>query len=303
MNGHPITYFDRYKQAMQQEAVYGDGALRFAYETLPGRVLGWLFFSRPLFSALFGWWMKRPASRRRILPFIKKYGIDTTEFLQTPDTFRSFNDFFCRQLKPDARPVDNDPAAVVFPADGRHLGWPELGTEQSVFVKGQQWDLDKLLGGDPELIRLFAGGSLVLSRLCPVDYHHFHYPVSGLTVDSHWLGKRLYSVSPIALRYRLSCIWENKRQLSLMQTEAHGQVLFIAVGATNVGSIRYHSPQGDQPFNKGQPFGWFEFGGSSVMTLFQPGRFRLSDDLVELTATGTELYARVGDRMGISCVN
>ncbi|MEX0330896.1 MAG: phosphatidylserine decarboxylase [Puniceicoccaceae bacterium] len=301
MNGQPITYFDRYKKAMQQEAVYGDGALRFAYETLPGRALGWLFFSRPFFSAIFGWWMKRPASRKRILPFIERYGLNVSEFLQPPESFVSFNDFFCRELKPDARPVDAALASVVFPADGRHLGWQELGTEQRVFVKGQQWDLEKLLGGDPELVQLFTGGSLVLSRLCPVDYHHFHYPVPGSMVDSWWLGKRLYSVSPIALRYRLSCIWENKRHLSHIQTDSLGHVLFIAVGATNVGSIRYRCPRGDQSFLKGEPFGWFEFGGSSVITIFQPGRIRLSDDLLELTASGTELYARVGDRMGISC--
>ena len=303
MNGQPITYFDRYTGSIRQEAVYGDGALRFAYETLPGRALGRLFFSRPLFSVLFGWWMKRPASREKIGPFIEKYGIDTAEFLQAPESFASFNDFFRRELRPEARPVDDNPSAVVFPADGRHLGWQELGTEQSVFVKGQRWDLEQLLGGDPELVRRYQGGSLILSRLCPVDYHHFHSPVSGRLLESRWLGKRLYSVSPIALRRRLACMWENKRHLSLIDFAALGRVCFIAVGATNVGSIRFRPIEAGQSIKMGQPFGWFEFGGSSVITLFEPGRIQLAEDLREFSGKRTELYARVGDRMGISCVN
>ena len=285
MTGEPITYFDRYARAMRRDSHR------------------WLFFARPFFSTLFGWWMKRPASRARIGPFIEKYGLDTSEFLHGPESFASFNDFFCRRLKPEARPVETDPSAVVFPADGRHLGWPVLGTEQGVFVKGQRWDLEQLLGGDTSLVKIFEGGSLVLSRLCPVDYHHFHFPLGGRLVESRWMGSRLYSVSPIALRQRLSCLWENKRHLSLLSSERHGRVCFIVVGATNVGSIRYHARKQDQSFQRGDPFGWFEFGGSSVITVFEPGQGQLSEDLVELTHNGTELYARVGDRMGNSCSN
>jgi phosphatidylserine decarboxylase len=298
MSGDPITYFDRYKDAFQQESVYGGAALRFAYETLPGRALGWLFFSRPLFSRLFGWWMKRKRSRSRIQPFVETYGLDSGEFLKPLEAFTSFNDFFCRELKADARPVDPDPGAVVFPADGRHLGWQSIGREEGVFVKGQRWDLKALLGDDPELVQRFSGGSLVLSRLCPVDYHHFHYPVSGKLGQSRWLGKGLYSVSPIALRRRLNYMWENKRCLSLYESDEAGWVCFIAVGATNVGSIRYGTLAPGTEITRGAPNGWFEFGGSSVITLFEPGRVELSPDLVEMASSGFELYAHVGDRMG-----
>ncbi|HSH09956.1 MAG TPA: phosphatidylserine decarboxylase, partial [Oceanipulchritudo sp.] len=120
MAGEPITYYDRYQKALKQEAVYGEGPLRFAYETLPGRALSWLFFSQPFLSRFFGWYMRRPQSVDRVRPFVEKYGLDPGEFALPLDQFSSFNDFFRRELKAGARPVDPHPDSVVFPADGRH---------------------------------------------------------------------------------------------------------------------------------------------------------------------------------------
>ena len=298
MRGEPIQIHDRYAGKVVKEAVYGEGSLRFVYETAVGRAGAALVFSWPFFSRLFGWYMKRPASAGKIRPFVEKYGLDPREFSQQLDAYDSFNAFFCRELRPGARPVDPAADSVVFPADGRHLGFQELGTEQRVFVKGQSWDLDALLGGNAELVRRFAGGSLVLSRLCPVDYHHFHFPVGGRVEEINWLDQRLYSVSPIALRQRLAYLWENKRCLTRIRTAAIGEVCFIEVGATNVGTIRHRPVLDGGIVEKGSPKGWFEFGGSSVITLFEPGAVRLSDDLLTCTNNGIELYARCGDKMG-----
>jgi phosphatidylserine decarboxylase len=303
MRGAPIRIFNRYSGQYEQEAVYGEAALRFAYENPLGRWLTLLLFSRPFVSRLFGWHMRRPASARKVRPFVERYAVDATEFSRQLEDYRSFNDFFTRELKPDARPVDTDPQSAVFPADGRHLGWQQLGTEERIFVKGQVWNLPGLLGGDDGLARRFAGGSLVLSRLCPVDYHHFHYPVGGTVLASRWLDGRLYSVSPVALRRRIACIWENKRRLTRIRTGTFGEVCFIEVGATNVGSIRQHPLPADGRVAKGESKGWFEFGGSSVITLFEPGRVRLSADLLEQSAAGVELYAHVGDWMGTAATD
>ena len=298
MRGESIQIFDRYAGQEVQEAVYGESSLRFAYETSIGRAGTACLFSRPFISRLFGWYMKRPTSARKIRPFVNNYGLNEEEFSRPVEAFESFNAFFCRELRPDARPVDSTPDSVVFPADARHLGFQELGSEERVFVKGQSWDLGKLLGGNAELIRRFSGGSLVLSRLCPVDYHHFHYPVSGTVGPACWLGRRLYSVSPIALRQRLAYLWENLRCLTRIKTDSIGEVCFIEVGATNVGSIRHRPLPPDLKATKGEPKGWFEFGGSSVITLFEPGAVTLSDDLTGCSARGIELYARCGDKMG-----
>ncbi len=298
MSAAPIIVHDRYTQSSFEEAVYGEGALRFAYATLAGRVMTRLLFARAFVSRLFGWYMRLPGSRSRILPFIRQYGLDPNEFARPPESFTSFNDFFCRELRVGARPVDASPESVVFPADGRHFGWQVLGEETGVFVKGQRWDLTQLLGGDKELARQFSGGTMVLSRLCPVDYHHFHFPVAGVVESPRWHGNKLFSVSPIALRRNLSLLWSNKRALTLIRGEGYGLCCFIEIGATNVGSIKHRPRPRDGYVNKGDPKGWFEFGGSSVITLFEKGRVRLSEDLLENTARGVELYARVGDQMG-----
>ncbi|MEX0323343.1 MAG: archaetidylserine decarboxylase [Puniceicoccaceae bacterium] len=298
MAGNPIQFYDRYDQCVKTERVYGETGLRIAYGTPPGRFMTWAMFARPWFSRLFGWQMKRPSSVSKIQPFIDKYGLNTDEFAWPVEDYDSFNSFFIRELKEGARPIAGDPTCVVFPADGRHMGWQVLGEEERVFVKGQQWDLAGLLDEDPALVKRYAGGTMVLSRLCPVDYHHFHYPVGGQVRGLRWMGQDLYSVSPIALRKRLSYFWLNKRCMTLIDTDSAGLVCFMEVGATNVGSIHHREAAQGTVVAKGDPKGWFEFGGSSVVTLFEPERIQLDDDLILKTQEGIELYAHVGDHMG-----
>ncbi|HKJ89824.1 MAG TPA: phosphatidylserine decarboxylase [Oceanipulchritudo sp.] len=293
-----IRIFNRYTGDYEDERVYGEVFLRLAYGTAVGRVSTWAFFSRPLFSRLFGWRMKQPGTAAKVRPFIDKYGLDAEEFAEPPERYRCFNDFFCRELKAGARPVDKRAETLVFPADGRHSGWQEIGLEAGVFVKGQRWELGPLLGNCVERPERFEGGTLVLSRLCPTDYHHFHFPVSGRLLNRSWLGHRLYSVSPFALRKNLGYLWANKRCLTRIEAGPVGEVLYIEVGATNVGSIRHHPVGEGEGIGKGDPAGWFEFGGSSLVTVFERGKVTLCDDLVERTREGVELYARMGDTMG-----
>jgi phosphatidylserine decarboxylase len=168
---------------------------------------------------------------------------------------------------------------------------------EGFFVKGQKFDLPALLG-DPALAERFARGSLVLSRLCPVDYHRFHFPVCGVPGTPRLLPGPLFSVSPLALRRRLAYLWENKRVLTEVHTERFGLVLILEIGATNVGSIvQTFTP--NRPVAKGAEKGFFRFGGSSVITLFEPGRISLAPDLLRESAGHRELYAHVGESLGI----
>ncbi|MGB1521059.1 MAG: phosphatidylserine decarboxylase, partial [Limisphaerales bacterium] len=114
----PITYFNRYTGCLEQEAVYGEGFLKWAYGRAVGRATVELLVKRSLFSRFYGWWMSRPASAGRIKPFVETFQLDVSEFAQAPEEYGSFNDFFFRRLKPDARPIDSNPASIVFPADG-----------------------------------------------------------------------------------------------------------------------------------------------------------------------------------------
>ena len=293
-----IEYFNRYTGRLEQEQVYGAAWMRWTYGSSLGRLALETFVKRPLFSRWYGWRMDRPHSRRKIRPFIQEFGLDVSEFADPVESFRTFNDFFYRRLQPGARPIDPNPDAVIFPADGRHLGYQTISGIESVFVKGQKFDLARLLN-DGELASRYSQGSLILSRLCPVDYHRFHFAASGHASDTKLINGLLYSVNPIALRQNLGYLWENRRTITRLQTERFGQILLLEIGATNVGSIaQTYAP--NSVVAKGDEKGYFRFGGSSTLLLFEPGRIRLADDLVQHSRERRELYARVGDRMGVA---
>lgn len=296
MSADPIHYFNRYTGQVEEEQIYGERALRFAYQTPPGRLaLAWAV-KRIWFSRWYGNRMDRWKTSLMIKPFIKKYGLDPEEFALPPSKYHTFNEFFYRKLKPEARPIDSDPKSVVFPADGRHLGFQKLSEVASVFVKGQRFDLPALLGSH-ELAEKYAEGTLVLSRLCPVDYHRFHFCTGGTPVSPKLINGPLYSVSPIALRRNLSYLWQNKRVLTVMRTSSLGEVIQMEIGATNVGSI-VQTAIPYQPIAKGTEKGYFRFGGSSTITIFEPGKIILAPDLLKQSAQQRELYARFGDAMG-----
>ena len=293
--GALIVVHNRYSGATEQEPVFGERWLRWTYETAAGRATLALLVKRAWFSRVYGRRMSRPRSAARIGPFVERYRIDASEFADPVDTFASFNDFFARKLKPSARPVAADPGTVVFPADGRHLGFADGAAAGRVYAKGQWLDLRRLLGDDA-LARRFEHGSLVISRLCPIDYHRFHFPCAARASAPRLIPGSLFSVNPIALRRTLDYLLENKRVVSCLDAASCGLVVMVEIGATCVGSIDYTFLEG--PVQKGEEKGAFRFGGSCVITLFEPGRVQLDADLVAQSAAGRELYAHMGDRMG-----
>lgn len=290
----PVRYFNRLTESLETEQIYGERWLRLAYENPCGAILRHLI-KRHFFSRWYGRRMATPASKERVGPFISEYGLDPAEFADPPESFASFNEFFIRKLKPSARPFDPDPGNIIFPCDGRHLGFPDVSQIDSVFVKGQHFDLPSLLGST-ELAQRFAKGTLVLSRLCPVDYHRYHFPAAGIPGQSQLLNGPLFSVSPLALRRNLAYLWENKRVLTELETKEFGAILTLEIGATNVGSINQTFTPGE-PVARGDERGFFAFGGSSTITLFEPGRVTLAPDLLEHSASQTELFAQMGSHL------
>jgi len=298
MSVEPIRYFHRARQLVETEQVYGEGWLRWTYGSPLGRLSLELLVKRWLASAYYGWRMNLRASANKVLPFIVQYGIDVDEMAKSPFVFKTFNDFFHRALKPGARPVADagSERVAVLPADGRHLALPNVDEAAGFYAKGQRFDLASFLG-DPALAAKFAGGSLLISRLCPVDYHRFHFPVAGTAGEARLINGFLYSVSPIALRARLDYLWQNKRMVTLVDSPVFGQVAVCEIGATMVGGIRQLYVPG-RAIAKGEEKGLFKFGGSCVITIFQPGRIKFDADLVAQSASGLEVYARMGERLG-----
>lgn len=290
----PITFYNRHTDSIETEQVYGESFLKWAYGNPLGKIALHAFVKRPFFSAWYGRRMDHPKTKEKVAPFIDDYQMDVDDFLDTPESYPHFNAFFYRKLKPSARPIAE--TDLVFPADGRHLGFENAEDIAGAFIKGQKWDLRALIDDDA-LYQQFKGGSLVLSRLCPVDYHRFHFPCAGTPGETRVINGPLFSVSPIALRQNLGYMWENKRTCTVLDTPDLGKVLILEIGATCVGSI-LQTYQANQAIAKGDEKGYFAFGGSSTITIFQPAKIQLSSDLLEHSANCQELYARMGDTMG-----
>jgi phosphatidylserine decarboxylase len=288
----PVEFYDRDRSQVRTEPIYGENWLRWAYENPLGRLSTRVLVSRAAFSRFYGRRMSTPASRERVAPFIENFDLDPSEFEKPPEAFTSFNDFFSRRLKPEARPVDPDPKRVVFPADGRHLVIPDIGNTTGLYVKGQRLQLADLLQDQFDPAPYRRGGAL-LSRLCPLDYHRFHFPLEGTPKAAAWLDGPLYSVNPIALRRNIDYLIKNKKTVVALDTPGAGPVLVIPVGATNVGCIQLTFTPG-QAIAKGDEMGYFEFGGSSVITLFPEGSLHFDEDILQQSHHHRETYAQMG---------
>ena len=294
--GEEIRFMHRYNGCMETELVLGDRWLKFIYSSPLGRLPLWLAIKRAWFSKWYGRKMSHPNSKSRIPAFIREFGVDENEFAEPATTHACFNDFFIRRLKKESRPICEGSEKIAFPADGRHLGFQNVSEVSSIFVKGQRFDLPSLFESG-ELAKPYEKGTLVISRLCPVDYHRFHFPVNGFATQPALINGSLYSVNPIALRKNISIFWQNKRYLNFLDSPRVGRVAQFLVGATCVGSVTITAKLPGE-ISKGEEFGYFSFGGSTVLTLFEENTVVLSKDLLECSSQSIELYARMGDVMG-----
>ncbi len=282
-----IYIVDRKTEKKLEEIVYGESLLQLVYrQTIFSKCLRTLISKLPVASYLFGVWQKTPFSKKQIAPFVKKFLVNLDE-AETGE-YPTFNDFFIRKLKKNARPISVD--GVVAPADGRYLAYDNIELHQQVFVKGKKLSIAKLLSADANR---YNDGSLLIARLAPPDYHRFHFPVDCTPSAPRRIGGYLYSVNPVSLKSNISYLSENKRVVIELETEKLGLVSFIAVGATNVGSINFtYHPK--KLFKKGDEIGYFSFGASMVIALFEPGKVTFSSDLIKNTKAGMETLCQMG---------
>jgi phosphatidylserine decarboxylase len=200
-----IYIVERKSEKVREEIVYGGALLQLVYKkTIFSKCLCAFITKLPLASYLFGLWQKTPFSKRQIEPFVKKFNVNLNE--SEKSDFANFNDFFIRRLKPDARAISKD--LVVAPADGRYFVFESISLDQEIFVKGEKLSLPKLLGEDEKTASRYVGGSLLLARLAPPDYHRFHSPVDCIPGPAKKIGGYLFSVNPIALRKNISYLTE-----------------------------------------------------------------------------------------------
>ena len=301
-----IIYIDRQTGEQKIEKVYKEHTLRLFYgeSRLSGFLRRWFLptlTQSPWFSRLYGYLQKSPSSMRNIRPFINQFEVDCSEFLEPISTYRSFNDFFIRKLKPEARPIASDPYTAIIPADGRYYFYADIDTCSGFIVKGEKFQLKTLLG-HASLAKEFQGGSMVLARLCPSDYHRFHFPCDCLPGPTALINGWLYSVNPLAVKKNIHILTQNKRTLCELHTPLFGRVLYMEIGATNVGSIQEtYAP--NQWQIKGAEKGYFEFGGSALVLLFAKNTILFDSDLLAATEQGLEMRCLLGQSMGKSLSN
>ncbi|MDA7922450.1 phosphatidylserine decarboxylase, partial [Verrucomicrobiales bacterium] len=101
-----LVFYDRYSESLHSEGIYGEKPLRWAYETTIGRICLDAVIRRKWFSQLYGRWADCGCSRKEVATFIERFEVDASEFLDPPETFQTFNEFFFRKLKAEARPID-----------------------------------------------------------------------------------------------------------------------------------------------------------------------------------------------------
>lgn len=298
-----VEYFDFKAKKILKEKIFGHAALSFFYPTkrgfkaLIGSLLCTLYSRIPFFSAFYGFLQKLPSSRKKVEPFVKTYDVDASEFKKDLAQFSSFNDFFIRELQKDARPIDPDPQSFVAPCDGRFLCFENIGQMERFYVKGQSFSVEQFLN-DRGLAHTYQEAPALFARLCPVDYHRFHFPCDGTPKAPRLINGPLFSVNPIALRKNLAYLWENKRYLMEFDTEKFGKVLYVAIGASNVGSVSF-TYKTYHPVYKGDECGYFSFGGSSLLLLFENQDVKFDETLLNYSLKGIETRCLLGDKLAV----
>ncbi|XP_028753186.1 phosphatidylserine decarboxylase proenzyme 2 isoform X2 [Neltuma alba] len=247
--------------------------------------------------------MNSPESAADIPKFIElfKDQINMAEVKDPLDKFKTFNEFFIRELKPGSRPIDSferDDVAVCA-ADCRLMAFKSVDESLRFWIKGRKFSVQGLLGKEISS-SAFVDGTIVIFRLAPQDYHRFHLPVSGKIEQFVDIPGCLYTVNPIAVNSKYCNVFtENKRVVSIISTVDFGKVAFVAIGATMVGSITFTKKRGDH-VKKGDEFGYFSFGGSTVICVFEKNSIVIDEDLLANSARSLETLVRVGMRLGVS---
>lgn len=240
--------------------------------------------------------------------FMKRFAVDLSEAQQSdPSAYASFNDFFTRALRPDARPVDATAQAIVSPVDGTVSAAGRIEDQQLLHAKGRSYTLEALLAGDRPLVEAFRGGEFATIYLAPFNYHRIHMPVRGtLTATIHVPG-RLFSVNTATAAQVPGLFARNERVICTFDTDC-GRLALILVGALFVGSMAtvwagevtpsrrrratvLTAPASPVELARGAEMGRFNMG-STVILLCERGRVRWHNALRE----GTDV--RMGERIG-----
>lgn len=265
-------------------------ALEYLYRTRSGNLL-LKALTRPIVSKIAGAFCDSPLSAFMIVPFIKKSGIDMREYHS--GWFRSYNDFFTRQIRSEYRPVDMSPEILISPCDSK-LSAYKIGENSRFEIKGGSYTVKSMLKCE-KLARQYKNGWCLIFRLEVDDYHRYIYFDSGTKSDNTHINGVLHTVNPIALE-KADFYKENSREFCILHTENFGDAVQIEVGAMLVGRIKNHHQS--RSVKRGQEKGMFEFGGSTIVLLLKDGTAEIDEDILKNSSEGIETVVKMGERIG-----
>ena len=248
--------------------------------------------SLPIFSWLAGFFLDSRFSSAFVLRFAERNDIDIFDFESRK--YYSFNDFFVRRIKPGRRRVDPDKNVVISPSDGKISAY-RINSTSEFSVKNSTYTVGSLLR-DSKLAERYNGGTAVVVRLSPDDYHRYCYCANGEKSRNRSIEGFLHTVNPIANKY-LPVFKENSREYCLIRTERFGDIIQMEVGAMLVGKISNLHPYGRRIVRKGEEKGYFEFGGSTIILLFEKYKVTVDEDLLVNTQEGFETKVLQGERI------
>ncbi|KAB8031057.1 phosphatidylserine decarboxylase [Fluviispira multicolorata] len=279
------------------EKIYGEDAMKIFYGSPAGAAFTSKFLTNKWISNIYGAYNDSGASKHKIEEFVNSMGIDVTESEKDISEYHSFNDFFARKLHSRARPINRLTNSIISPGDGRLLVFPNITDATISNVKWAPIKLIDLFQGNESLSERYKNGACAILRLCPSDYHRFHFPVSGKAGITKTVPGLLHSVNPYALEQQIPVYCMNKRTLCELDSDQFGKVLLIEVGALFVGTIVQTYRPAVQ-VEKGDEKGYFKFGGSTCIFFFENDIMEFDDDIVKASQQGIETLVQMGEKIG-----
>lgn len=267
-------------------------ALRFLYKNFIGKFLRRIV-NRRWFSVIVGYYCESRISRIHINSFVRKERIGISEIEKSLLEFKTFNDFFIRKLKASSRPINLDESVLVSPADGTVIAIERISRFIDFPLKGSLLNLETLLGNNSFLDK-YINGTLFLFRLSPRDYHRFHFPIDCVPSRPIKIPGIYESVNPLVYENKIMPLIKNERHIISAQTKNCKDILIIPIGALCVGKI-IETYKTEELNRKGQEVGYFSFGGSSLVLVFESGVITLENKIKNNSHILLETPIKVGE--------
>lgn len=281
-----MKIWDRKRNIFYEEKEYGKKKLDFLYNTFLGRILLKLIFSRVWFSKLQAIYQNSKISKRKILPFILKYNIDMSVYENR--SYNSFADFFKRKRDIKNESFENELIAI---ADSK-LQVFSIQDNLELKIKQSVYSLNELIQ-DEQIAKKYKDGTCLIYRLSMDDYHRFMFLDDGDIINTKKIKGVLHTIRPISKRYNVFC--QNSRQVTFLNTKNFGRVIQIEVGAMLVGKIVNYKKIN---FKRLEEKGYFDFGGSTIVQLFEKEKIKIDGDILTKSKENIETKVEIGMKIG-----